>query len=596
MSESLSPFLELLKNRIDLKEIPFTERGSRLMVFRENSHLVIRLAERWYKRDHQLASYRDRPPLIDNLCFVDEEGNCLAFDQTTYPHRVDCSTRVGAFSLVYLDEETILMLLPESRCGVTMAANMDRGDCDRRGGTLHMTGEIRRNIAYTTNAPILKNHIHRVGQTALRIELIVDQSTGYEGTGSVILLNITPRLGFNRHIPNPGSAIEAAARRWHEWFSAAPPVIDEYKATYYFAWWVMRAGLISTRFYTTREAMTPSKIYYVGVWQWDACFHALAYRHLDLNLACDQIRIILDHQRMDGMLPDAVHDEGVVTHLTFPMEADVTKPPLTGWAAWKLYETSHDREFLEEIYEPIVRWNQWWYDKNDLDQNNLPEYQHPYSSGLDDSPLWDEGTPVESPDLNTYLYMQQKALAKIAGVINQEKDVNFWEVRAKRILRQMIQNSWDAESGYFLATRNGKVVPVHTPFNLFPLISGDLSKDVADRLVGHLVNPDEFWTRYPVPTVAVNDPKYNPTQMWRGPTWINVNYLLIEGLHRSGYQELSSELRRRTLDLVSKHSDIYEFYHPETGERLPKAAPIFGWSSAIFIDLAIQATHERESA
>ena len=38
--------------------------------------------------------------------------------------------------------------------------------------------------------------------------------------------------------------------------------------------------------------------------------------------------------------------------------------------------------------------------------------------------------------------------------------------------------------------------------------------------------------------------------------------------------------------------DIYEYYHPETGEPPPKAAPIFGWSAAVFIDLAIQASRE----
>ena len=73
-----------------------------------------------------------------------------------------------------------------------------------------------------------------------------------------------------------------------------------------------------------------------------------------------------------------------------------------------------DREFLEEIYEPIVRVNTWWFEKNDLDGNGLCEYQHPFSSGLDDSPLWDDGMPVESPDLNTYLFLQQEALGRMA--------------------------------------------------------------------------------------------------------------------------------------------------------------------------------------
>ena len=188
-------------------------------------------------------------------------------------------------------------------------------------------------------------------------------------------------------MPGRAAVLDAAAGRWHEWFAAAPAGREPFRRQYYFAWWVMRAGLISTRYYTTREAMTPSKFHYVGVWQWDAFFHALAYRHVDRHLAQDQLRILFDHQREDGMLPDAVHDEGVVTHLTTPVDADVTKPPLAAWAAWKLYEQDGDVEFLDEIYEPLARWNNWWFEKNDTDGDGLSEYAHPFSSGLDDSPL-----------------------------------------------------------------------------------------------------------------------------------------------------------------------------------------------------------------
>jgi glycogen debranching enzyme len=91
----------------------------------------------------------------------------------------------------------------------------------------------------------------------------------------------------------------------------------------------------------------------------------------------------------------------------------------------------------------------------------------------------------------------------------------------------------------------------------------------------------------------MDDPKYNPAQMWRGPTWVNVNYLLIEGLQRSGYQDLAHELRRRTLDLIASRNDIYEYYDPVNGQNPPNAASMFGWSSAVFIDLAIQASREK---
>jgi len=59
---------------------------------------------------------------------------------------------------------------------------------------------------------------------------------------------------------------------------------------------------------------------------------------------------------------------------------------------------------------------------------------------------------------------------------------------------------------------------------------------------------------------------------------------------------VSTELRRRTLDLIGAQKDIYEYYHPVTGEKPPKAAAIFGWSSAVFIDLAIQASLDARMA
>ncbi len=581
----------MLKNRINLRQIPFSERGSRLLIFRSDHDLQVRLAERWFKLDQQLASYRQRPPLIDGWQLTNGAGQALDFELVTYPHRLDFQTSIGKFSLAFVDTETLLLVLPPGSCGVTFTAAMDQAQTDRRGGTLRLTGNIRRNIAYTTNARLLLNAAEPLnGGQIQKIQLRM-VSTGE----SVLMLNITPRLGFNRYVPSAQGILETSARRWHEWFAAAPEVANEHRAQYYYAWWIMRAGLISTRFFTTREAMTPSMIHYVGIWQWDAYFHALAYRHVDPHLAQDQLRILLDHQRADGMIPDAVHDEGTVTRLNFPVEADVTKPPLIAWTAWKLYEIDHDREFLDEIYEPIVRWNNWWFEKNDIDGNGLCEYQHPFSSGLDDSPLWDDGVPVESPDLNTYLCLQQEALAKIAQVLGLSAEAEQWARRADQQAERMIKLRWDADAGLFWAVQNGDRVKVRTPFNLFPLITGRMPPKIAGRLVAHLTDKRQFWTKYPIPTVALDDPKFDPLQMWRGPTWVNVNYLMIEGLQRSGYTELARELRMRTLELIEREDDIYEYYHPETGERPPKAASTFGWSSAIFIDLAIQAMKEEPS-
>jgi hypothetical protein len=581
-----STYLQLLKNRIGLHRTPFSDRGSRLLVFLRNHSLEVRLAERWFKREGQLSSYRQRPPIVDRWALTDASGSPLRFEPVTYPHCVECQASIGTFRLMFVDPETLMLWLPDATCGVSFRVAADSGEVDRRGGILRVTGEIRRSVVYTTNAPVVENSLIAGDAGTQEVRLRVGAGQG----GAAILVNITPRLGFNRYLPDPQLVLDAAARVWHDWFAAAPHVDDFYQAQYYYAWWIMRAGLISSRFYTTREAMTPSKLHYVGVWQWDAFFHALAYRHVDRRLARDQIRILLDHQRPDGMIPDAVHDEGTVTHLTFPIDADVTKPPLIAWAAWKLYESDGDREFLDEIYEPIIRWNSWWFDRNDFDADGLCEYLHPFSSGLDDSPLWDEGMPVTSPDLNTYLFLQQEAMGRIASVLGLKDDAELWQGRAERMAQRLISRLWDPESGLFWPKRGEKQILIPTPFSLFPLLTGRLPAQIVDRLVGHLTDEDEFWTRYPVPTVARSDPRYDPEQMWRGPTWVNVNYLLIEGLERSGRGDLASELRRRTLEMVMAHTDIYEYYHPETAAPGARAASIYGWSAALFIDLALQAS------
>lgn len=586
MPDFESPYLEMLKNRIRLRQIPFSDRGSRLLVFRKDHHFMVNLAERWFKVDHRLDGYRARPPLIDEWQLTDGDGQPLDLEVTTYPHRIDCHTMLGTFTLAFMDAETLLLALPAACCGVRFCARVNQCEVDRRGGIMRVTGEVRRSIAYTTNARILANRLAAENPSCQVVDLRVDATAG----GRALLLNVTPRLGFNRWVPDPHETLDAAARRWHAWFAAAPGVADEYRAAYYYAWWVMRAGLISTRFYTTREAMTPSKVHYVGVWQWDAYFHALAYRHVEPHLAHDQLRIVLDHQRPDGMIPDAVHDEGLVMHLALPVDADVTKPPLLAWAAWKLYETDGDAEFLDEIYEPIVRWNRWWFEHDDLDGDGLCEYQHPYSSGLDDSPLWDGGVPVTAPDLNTYLCLQMEALARIAAAIGEHGQAILWEQHAAALARRMLEKLWDPAAGLFWAMRRGVRVDVRTPFNLFPLITGRMPRGIAQRLLAHLTAEREFWAPYPVPTVARDDPRYDPVQMWRGPTWVNVNYLLIEGLERAGFPETAHELRRRTLRMLAAGDDLYEYYDPETGQSPPKAASVFGWSSALFIEMALQET------
>ncbi|MGC9358179.1 MAG: amylo-alpha-1,6-glucosidase, partial [Anaerolineae bacterium] len=446
-----------------------------------------------------------------------------------------------------------------------------------------------RNLAYATNDQIVRNTItpERGGYS---VEFIVQA-----GDDCAITLTVGESgSARSEEIVTPFSGSHAAAQdRWQRWFSQVPPVAERFRFTYAYAWWIMANNLISPQGSVTYEAMTPSKINYVGLWLWDSAMHALAYRHVDPELARNQLRAMIAGQLPDGMLPDAIYDEGVIAEIDHPIRAEVTKPPILAWAALKLHETDPDLDFLQEIYVPLVRWNAWWFSMNDDDVDGLAQYNHPYSSGLDNSPLWDYGMPVEAPDLNTYLCVQMGSLALMAEILGMESEGAMWRRRAAAIVERMIADFWDPEAGVFRALLNNEEpIPVLTPFNLYPLWTGQLPEDIRDRLINHLLDPDEFWDDYVLPTVARNDDHFEPDKMWRGPVWVNINYFFVEALQQIGRSDLARELRDKTLDLIMSHASIYEYYHAETGEPPPASADIFGWTAAVFIDLAIQASQE----
>ena len=579
--EKPSPYLDLLRDRIDLETNSFSERGSRLLVSRRGHSLSVRLAERWTKLGARMGDFRHRQPIIKDLYLIDGFGSLLDFTLTTYPHKLSLQTHAGLFEIAFLDTETLFIGLPEGEVGLRFKVWAEQGHTDRRGGTFK--GPY--NVAYTTNAKIVSNIVGRVNGDYFHVELTV---RGEAGRG--LVLNITPRQGFHRTVRPAADVLAEATQRWHGWFAAVPTVDEPYQAQYYYAWWVMRSGLVNSLYYMTREGMVPSKTHSVGAWQWDAFFHALAYRHVDTKLAEDQLRIILDHQQEDGKIPGAVHDEGIITHLTAHVDADVTKPPVIAWTALKLYQESGHLDFLNEVYEPLVRWNDWWF-RHDDDRDGIVQYDHPFSSGLEDSLMQDEGMLVEWPDLNVYLCLQMEALAEIAGLIGETENAEMWKQRSRRLAGRIVEHFYDPSAGLFWPTQDHKPIRVLTPFCLYPLWLGRLLDDkIAARLVARLTDPCAFWTACPVPTVAVSDPHYDPEQMWRGPTWLNVNYVLIDALVKSGYPDLGRQLRDRTLELVMKHDDIYEYYHPETGDHPSRSAPTYGWPAALFIDLVIKAS------
>ncbi len=120
---------------------------------------------------------------------------------------------------------------------------------------------------------------------------------------------------------------------------------------------------------------------------------------------------------------------------------------------------------------------------------------------------------------------------------------------------------------------------------LMPLYAGCISKEQADHLVKLLENDHIFGPAFPVPSVPLDSPQYNPDLYWQGPTWVNTNWLIIDGLRRAGYKDHADALTETTLDMV-RRSGFSEYFDPVTGE--PLGAHNFSWTAALVLDLMRQ--------
>ena len=132
----------------------------------------------------------------------------------------------------------------------------------------------------------------------------------------------------------------------------------------------------------------------------------------------------------------------------------------------------------------------------------------------------------------------------------------------------------------FVTHRLLKVPSVAT---MLPLYAGTIKKERAAELVKMLEHDQIFGPPYPVPSVPVNSFWFHPKLYWQGPSWVNINWLIIDGLKRYGFHEHAAALTETTIEMV-RRSGCSEYFDPLNGEAA--GAANFSWTAALAIDLA----------
>ena len=326
-----------------------------------------------------------------------------------------------------------------------------------------------------------------------------------------------------------------------------------------------------------RISAFPSRGTYPTPYLWDSCFQNLGTELFNPRLAADSLLLFVENLRVDGKMHAFICSTWV--------HPGQSQPPLVGWAAERLVEKTGDERLAARLLPGLRRNTRWWLSQR-MTRFGLVAALNGMEVGWDDSPRFDQG-PIVACDLNSYLLLQMRACARFARMGGDEAGAEELDAQAEAYAARMVEILYDGETGLFwdLGVENGLPVRIKTPACFLPLLAGvPLPPEVAKWAVAdYLLNPSCFFADVLFPVVAYDEPSYQSGKWWRGPTWINVAYLMLMVLDKLDFKEEAASARERLYRMLAADGDLRELFDSQSGEGL--GAFEYGWTAAIFLRL-----------
>jgi hypothetical protein len=311
--------------------------------------------------------------------------------------------------------------------------------------------------------------------------------------------------------------------------------------------------------------------------------------------------------------------------------------------------------WLERLYPRLVAQQRYLATARDPRSTGLAAIVHPWESGLDDSPAWDLDfdrievppgalAPYQRRDLNRvaaadrptdadyarFLYLltlereanyddarvvattpflmvdplfnairlwSEHALTEIAGLIGADPAPH--RAAACRIHDALIGELWVSRRQRFCVwdLRRDQREPEDTVVSFGPLLDPDLPPAIAAAICRELESPSFHPRRdglhYLVPTYDERAADFDPERYWRGPIWLNTNWLLWHGLLQQCRTDLADEIVASSMELV-RRSGFREYFDPLDGSG--HGSGRFSWSAALFTDMVLASRHSRTLA
>jgi hypothetical protein len=339
----------------------------------------------------------------------------------------------------------------------------------------------------------------------------------------------------------------------------------------------------------------------------------LAYAYLDPKSAQGSQYVYMEQQREDGLIAYRHGPRGLqdYPHFSKVLNRDMstTSAPFFSWINWEIYKVSNDKKFLEDAYRSGVKYTNWLIENRDLDKDGTFEWgsygiienvRDWYNAvfqvsaerflDVDKEDISDE---LECLDLTLMVVKEMRSLSEIAEELGIKSESIEWKNKADEISRLVNERMWDAEKEFYFS--------INKEDHTFKFLTRDLRreeiigflalwaeaapKERAELLIKKLLDPQKFWRKYGVPTLAADDEWYTPYVdyccKWNGPVWLLWNYMVLDGLKKYGYNEIANQLADKMMLAVTtqlkKNHNFWESYSPDN--EVLNSPPNYIWDS-----------------
>ncbi|WP_417693606.1 MGH1-like glycoside hydrolase domain-containing protein [Roseibium sp.] len=405
----------------------------------------------------------------------------------------------------------------------------------------------------------------------------------------------------------------------------------------------------------------PTKGLYPYQWNWDSVFVALGFATFDLDRAWRELETLFEGQWTDGMVPHILfrkNDPGYfpgpsvwqTSHEPFPTSGH-SQPPVAAIAVRDMFEkapTDENAERAKGLFPKLMAFHRWWATYRDPSGEGSVAIIHPWESGRDNLPDWDEPlslvdvsridayerkdtTHVDASmrplkqDYDRYMAILQSGRAvgwdphkvvENSPFLVADPAITMILLRANRDLLALAERlgfqrerveiqGWIARLERGVASLWNETVQAYTTKNLRSGVFGagvssaaflapfagisdpkvlDPMRNHFDRIAGKVT--------YMVPSYDPDYEGFEHMRYWRGPVWAVVNYMIARGLREQGDTLRAERVRQDTANLVAK-SGFAEYFSPIDGTGAGGRS--FSWTAAVWLAW-VSPTHAVEAA